>query len=246
MHCGDISTASSIYEGILRERATKNQTLLSRIWLEKIKGFKGKKDEALEGIRSIINEDNPPVQNAYLNMVLGEMLVEKGDEDEGLKCIKAANKTFEMAGLDVLEALGRVHLGVFFFRKGRFDESEFHFDKGYRAARRCGSEYLRSYIDANMADLHLQKKEMEAAEKRLKRAERIFKEYNDLYGLAGVHFNWALYHLAERDEVKAQDHMTKALNIAFPLPGTYLRDEWKRVYEERREKDRSEKGPKAL
>ncbi|MBN1389961.1 MAG: hypothetical protein JXA22_04895 [Candidatus Thermoplasmatota archaeon] len=164
-------------------------------------------------------------------------MVESGQEKAGLEKIKSANKVFEMTGMDVLEALCRIHLGVHFFRNNRLKDAEYHFLKGYGASKRCGSDYLRSYIDANMADVHIMKGEMREAEKRLDRAESGFIKFNDLYGLSGVYFNRALFYLSLGDEEKAEVEMTRSLNVAYPLPNPMIRNEWKRVYEERRKKN---------
>lgn len=89
------------------------------------------------------------------------------------------------------------------------------------------------YVLVNYADVFILRGDFDKAKRYLNRSKKIFRNANDMEGLAGYEFNKSLLHAQLKEEEKANYHFRLSEQVADPLPWRYQREERRRVFKDR-------------
>jgi tetratricopeptide (TPR) repeat protein len=232
---GRIEMSRIIYRNILdRPSLNKNNWVVASCGHYRIMQIT-EKERALELISEMNRSDMNTLQAAYRDMVMSNMLSETGDNQDGKRLLKRSIGRFRYEGSFTLLAMAELYLGIVYFREKDLDMAELYLRKSLEdlksSKRKRGT--LMGYVLVNYADVFILHGDFDKAKRYLNRSKKIFRNANDMEGLAGYEFNKSLLHAQLKEEEKANYHFRLSEQVADPLPWRYQREERRRVFKDR-------------
>jgi tetratricopeptide (TPR) repeat protein/biotin operon repressor len=226
---GRLNDALALYDFILsdRNRISQNQWFIARMGLVHTYRKKGEFETAIRLLDETDQNTDNKTYLAYSKQVKALILTIQGDFQEAKTLFKSSIRSFKTFGLPLMLSICYNNRGTLYYREGDFKNAGEDWKKARRYATEAKSEYCESAILANLADIQAMNGNFSLSLKYLDRAQSIIEGIGDYENLGAVEFNRSLIYAMMKNKKMAVKHFKSSLEIAYPLPSSLEREEWK-------------------